>query len=131
MQTGFTFRPLVEALESLTSEAPSKPIGLVLGSGFECNPRLVAKLGERFRLLGNSADVIRRTKSPETFFEALDRLGIRHPETRLTAPGLTGGWLMKRIGGSGGLHIHDCPATPRPDPRRYFQKKQTGVPYPC
>ncbi len=36
------------------------------------------------------------------------------------------GWLMKRIGGSGGLHILNCPAKPRPDPRRYFQRRVDG-----
>jgi predicted ATP-grasp superfamily ATP-dependent carboligase len=128
VQTGFTYRPLREALQSLVAEAPKPPIGLVLGSGFECNPRLVAKLAAEFRLLGNSPEVIQRTKHPETFFAALDRLGIGHPETQLTAPSDTEGWLMKRIGGSGGLHIHDCPKTPRPDPRRYFQRKIGGEP---
>lgn len=126
VQTGFIYRPLLAALESLAAEAPKAPIGLVLGSGFECNPKLVAKLGERFRLLGNSADTIRDTKDPETFFGNLARLGIRHPETTITAPSETAGWLMKRRGGSGGLHIHRCPETPRPDPRRYFQREIKG-----
>ncbi len=128
VQTGFTYRPLRQALQSLVAEAPTPPIGLVLGSGFECNPRLVAKLADEFRLIGNSPDVIQRTKHPESFFGTLDRLGIVHPETRLTAPAETDGWLMKRIGGSGGLHIHDCPKSPRPDSRRYFQRKVAGDP---
>lgn len=128
VQTGFIYRPLRDALRSLVAEAEKPPIGLVLGSGFECNPRLVAKLAAEFRLLGNSPEVIQRTKHPETFFGALDRLGISHPETQLTAPAETEGWLMKRIGGSGGLHIHNCPKEPRPDPRRYFQRKVKGEP---
>jgi predicted ATP-grasp superfamily ATP-dependent carboligase len=33
---------------------------------------------------------------------------------------------MKRIGGSGGLHIHACPANPRADKRRYFQRRIAG-----
>lgn len=126
VQTGFIPKPLYAALDSLAAEAPSPPIGLVLGSGFECNPRLVAKLAQRHRLIGNSPEVIARTKSPSEFFASLDRLGIGHPETRLAAPEVTNGWLMKRIGGSGGLHIVDCPAEPRPDPRRYFQRHVAG-----
>ncbi len=126
VQVGFTARPLIAALESLAAEASSPPVGLVLGAGFECNPRLVQRLAERFTLIGNGADVIRRTKDPAHFFPLLDELGIQHPETRLDAPPVAGGWLMKRIGGSGGLHIHNCPAKPRPDKRRYFQRRVGG-----
>jgi predicted ATP-grasp superfamily ATP-dependent carboligase len=126
VQVGFTTRPLLVALESLAAEAPSPPVGLVLGAGFECNPRLVARLAERFPLIGNDAETIRLTKDPSHFFSVLDDLGIPHPETRLDAPANSEGWLMKRTGGSGGLHIHLCPAKPRPDKRRYFQRREEG-----
>jgi len=128
VQVGFTARPLMAALESLAADAPSPPIGLVLGSGFECNPRLVAKLADRFTLIGNDAETIRRAKDPRQLFGALDELGIPHPQTELNAPAACEDWLMKRIGGSGGLHIHRCPAKPRPDPRRYFQRQIAGEP---
>ena len=126
VQVGFTARPLIAALESLVAEAPSPPIGLVLGGGFECNPRLVAKLAERFTLIGNDAETIWRSKHPQQFFPVLDTLGVPYPETRLDAPASHEDWLMKRIGGSGGLHIHRCPASPRPDKRRYFQRQIAG-----
>lgn len=126
VQVGFTARPLIAALESLVADAPSPPIGLVLGGGFECNPRLVAKLAERFTLIGNDAETIWRSKHPQQFFPVLDALGVPYPETRLDAPPSHEGWLMKRIGGSGGLHIHRCPASPRPDKRRYFQRHIAG-----
>lgn len=126
VQIGFIKRPLITALEALAANAPTPPIGLVLGGGFECNPKLVAALAERFPLIGNTADTIRRVKDPSEFFGTLARLGIRHPETRLTPPDDPTGWLMKRIGGSGGLHIHHCPATFEPDPRRYFQREHAG-----
>lgn len=128
VQVGFTYRPLCAALESLAAAAPSPPVGLVLGAGFECNPRLVARLGQRFALIGNDADTIRRAKDPATFFPLLRELGIPHPETRLDPPDDPAGWLMKRVGGSGGLHIHLCPARPRPDKRRYFQRRIEGEP---
>lgn len=126
VQVGFTARPLMAALEQLSAAAPSPPIGLVLGAGFECNPRLVAKLASRFALIGNDAETIQRAKDPSHFFSVLGQLGIPHPETRLDAPEAPEGWLMKRIGGSGGLHIHTCPAAPRPDKRRYFQQRIAG-----
>lgn len=128
VQVGFTTRPLLAALESLASEASSPPVGLVLGAGFECNPRLVTRLADRFELIGNGPETIRRAKDPAQFFQTLDDLGIAHPLTQLNAPGEPDGWLMKRIGGSGGLHIHTCPAKPRPDPRRYFQRHLSGEP---
>ncbi len=126
VQIGFIKRPLITALETLAANAPAPPIGLVLGGGFECNPKLVAALAERFPLIGNTANTIRRVKDPSDFFGTLARLGIRHPETRLTPPDDPTGWLMKRIGGSGGLHIHPCPSTFEPDPRRYFQREYPG-----
>lgn len=126
VQIGFIKHPLIAALERLAANAPSPPIGLVLGGGFECNPKLVAALADCFPLIGNSAETIRRVKDPTEFFGTLARLGIRHPETRLTPPDTPAGWLMKRIGGSGGLHIHPCPATVEPDPRRYFQREHPG-----
>lgn len=126
VQVGFIPRPFYAALDKLITEAPSPPIGLVLGSGFECNPRFVERIGQRYPLIGNPAEVIRASKDPATFFPTLARLGIRHPETQLTPPADTTGWLMKRTGGSGGLHIHACPSVPRPDKRRYFQKRIGG-----
>lgn len=128
VQVGFTTRPLLAALESLTAAAPTPPVGLVLGTGFECNPRLVARLGQHFRLIGNDAETIARAKDPRELFPLLDSLGIPHPETQLVAPSVSDGWLMKRIGGSGGLHVHRCPAEPRPDKRRYFQREASGEP---
>lgn len=126
VQVGFSARSLMEALESLAAGAPSPPVGLVLGAGFECNPRLIARLAERFPLIGNDAETVRRVKDPAQFFAVLDDLGIPHPETRLDPPDAPEGWLMKRIGGSGGLHIHVCPSKPRPDKRRYFQRHVEG-----
>lgn len=128
VQTGFRPRPLFEALTTLAARAPTPPLGLVLGSGFECNPRLVARLAERFPLLGTGAEATRRCKDPIAFHAALDALAIAHPETASTPPSAPDGWLMKRIGGSGGLHIVPCPPAPRPDPRRYFQRCMPGIP---
>ena len=126
VQVGFVRRPLLAALEQLATSAPVQPAGLILGGGFECNPKLVAALAGHFTLIGNSAEAIRRVKSPQDFFPTLARIGIRHPETRIDPPGDPAGWLMKRIGGSGGLHIHRCPTRFEPDPRRYFQRECPG-----
>lgn len=123
---GFSAKGLVGALDELAAAAHEPPVGLVLGSGLEGTPRLLDRLGERYRLIGNSADVIQRTKDPEVFFGALDRLGVAHPETSRTPPSDRRGWLRKRVGGSGGTHIVDCAADERPDKRSYFQCKVAG-----
>ncbi len=129
MQGGFRTKPLIGALSELSQSAQTSPLGLMLGSGFEDKPRLVAALASRFRLLGSGAKTIADCKNPKTFFAALDNLGISHPETRSDAPDDAAGWVSKRIGGSGGRHIRDCSGAARAKPRRYFQKRLTGERY--
>jgi predicted ATP-grasp superfamily ATP-dependent carboligase len=127
MERGFTTKPVVAALDELASAARFPPIGLILGSGFEDKPRLIAALAKRFRLLGSSPETIAASKDPATFFATLDKLNIPHPETRLTPPdGPVDGWLTKRTGGSGGRHIRVCRAGVAARRRRYFQKQLVG-----
>lgn len=127
MQRGFNTKSVVAALEALASTARAPPIGLILGSGFEDKPRLIAALARRFRLLSSSPQTIAASKDPATFFATLDKLNIPHPETRLTAPdGPADGWLTKRTGGSGGRHIRVCRAGIAARRRRYFQKQLAG-----
>jgi uncharacterized protein len=127
MQRGFNAKPIVAALEALASTARVPPIGLILGSGFEDKPRLIAALGKRFRLLGNSPETIAASKDPATFFATLDKLNVSHPETRSTPPDdPANGWLTKRTGGSGGRHIRLCRAGNAARRRRYFQKQLAG-----
>lgn len=129
MATGFRTKPVIAALTQLSQAAGSKPLGLVLGSGFEDKPRLVAALASRFRLLGSSAETLSACKDPAKFFSLLDGLGVLHPETHIAPPVDARGWISKRIGGSGGRHIRDCSEHPQRRPRRYFQKKLSGTRY--
>ena len=125
---GFRAKPVFAALAALEAAAPSPPIGLVLGSGFEDRPKLIAALSRRYRLIGNGAETIARAKNPAGFFALLDTLGIAHPATQLAPPSDMGGWLSKRIGGSGGTHVVDAAAADR-SPRRYYQRAIDGVPH--
>lgn len=127
MQRGFRAKPLLTALDALVANAPSKPIGLVLGSGFEDKPRLVDILNQRYGILGCSVEALLACKDPQIFFPVLNELSIAHPETRITPPHISTGWLSKRIGGSGGRHIRVCAANARAKPRRYFQQEITGA----
>jgi predicted ATP-grasp superfamily ATP-dependent carboligase len=126
MSAGFRTKPLIAALDTLSAAASAPPIGLVLGSGFEDKPRLIAALGSRFRLLGNSAATYNACKNPAVFFSKLDELGIAHPDTQSTPPPDPNGWLTKRIGGSGGRHIRVCSPNATRRARRYFQRQLSG-----
>ncbi|AGK57925.1 hypothetical protein HYPDE_31253 [Hyphomicrobium denitrificans 1NES1] len=126
MATGFRTKPLIAALDALASSSSTPPIGLVLGSGFEDKPRLIAALGRRYRLLGNDAATFKACKDPSGFFAKLDELGIAHPMTQSFPPANPDGWLTKRTGGSGGRHIRICDAAVTERRRRYFQKQLSG-----
>ncbi|HEY7669978.1 MAG TPA: ATP-grasp domain-containing protein [Hyphomicrobium sp.] len=126
-RVGFHARSLLAALEDLAAHARPAPVGLVLGSGFEATPKLVATLARRFPLLGSEARAIARAKEPAFFFPLLDELAIPHPETRASPPAETEGWLSKRIGGSGGAHVVPCAAA-RSSLRRYAQRRLDGEP---
>lgn len=125
---GFRAKPVFSALADLEAAAPSPPIGLVLGSGFEDRPKLIAALSRRFRLIGNGAETIARAKNPAGFFALLDTLGVAHPATQLAPPADMAGWLSKRVGGSGGTHVIEAAAADR-SPRRYYQRRLDGVPH--
>ncbi len=124
---GLRAKPVLGALAELADAAPSPPLGLILGSGFEDRPKLIATLARRYRLLGNDAATVARSKDPAALAALLDSLDIAHPETRLTPPDDDCAWLSKRIGGSGGTHIVAAGATPA-SPRRYYQRRLQGDP---
>lgn len=123
---GIRAKPLLRALEALVAAAPKKPIGLVLGSGFEDKPRLMTLLDERYRLIGTPPAVVAEVKDPLRFAALLKRLSIPHPETLRTAPDEMSGWLSKRQGATGGAHIHPASLKDRGRPRRYFQRDMPG-----
>src|SRR5881396_1182103 len=60
--------------------------GLVYGSGFEGRTGLLGRLARGRRLYGNEPSVVAAVKDVRRFLPLLDRLGIRYPETRFTAP---------------------------------------------
>ena len=126
---GFEAKPLFAALDELAALAPEKPIGIVLGSGFEDRPKLVASLDARYRLLGCNAEIVQQCKDPEQLFPLLKQLRIAHPEISLTRPSEPAGWLSKRIGGTGGGHVRDCTPDMKHDTRRYYQRRITGTPH--
>lgn len=127
---GFDAAELIAALKGVAhgsqAERASLP-PLVLGAGFECEPKVVAALSEHFRLCACDASVLTRCKEPAALFPLLRELGIVHPETRLDPPvDASGAWLSKRTGGSGGTHIFRHNPASRHRPHRYYQRELTG-----
>lgn len=121
----FDRRRLLEAKVAMTSA--SHCAGLVYGSGFEGRPDLLARLARGLRLYGNAPSVVAAVKDPGRFFGLLDRLGIRHPEVRLTSPTDPAGWLIKQPGGAGGAQVRHAGRLPAKGPG-YFQRLAPGRP---
>jgi predicted ATP-grasp superfamily ATP-dependent carboligase len=84
-------------------------------------------LSNDFRVIGCDAEAVRRTKDPASFSALLTKLGIRHPETALEPPSATKGWLVKRRGGSGGVHVHPLLPGKAVHRHAYFQRFAEGV----
>lgn len=101
--------------------------GIVCGSGFEDRADLLARIGSRWPLLGNKAETVAQLKDPMAFAAICQKANIPHPETSLTPPTDSAGWLVKRIGGAGGWHIRPA-ADANPGKGVYFQRRAAGTP---
>lgn len=102
--------------------------GIVCGGGFEDRPDLLARLGQRWTLLGNGAPTVARIKDPVAFAGLCRAAGIPHPQTSLTPPMNRDGWLVKRVGGAGGLHVRAARESKASGEGVYFQRRIAGEP---
>ncbi len=106
--------------------------GWVPASGFEGAPELLAAGGTALPCLAIEPCGMKRVRDPATFFGALDRHRLPHPRIAFNAPADPAGWLAKRAGGCGGVHIQAAakwladPASRHAD--GYFQRWQAGTP---
>ena len=106
--------------------------GWVPASGFEGAPELLEAGGTILPCLAIAAAAMRRLRDPAVFFGTLDRHGLAHPRITLETPTHPAGWLAKRAGGCGGLHVRPAgqaladPASRHAD--TYFQRWQDGTP---
>ncbi len=128
VRTGFSAKSLFAAIDGLIAQAGNRPIGIVVGSGFEDRPKLIDSLDKRYRLLGTRAQTVAELKDPGRFFPLLKQLGIAHPQTSLELPERRDGWIAKRAGAAGGAHIRDLTALRKPHARHYFQHRLQGDP---
>lgn len=106
--------------------------GWVPASGFEGAPELLAAGGPALPCLAIEPSAMKRVRDPAGFFAALDRHRLPHPRICLDMPADPAGWLAKRAGGCGGVHIRGAdqvladPASRHAD--TYFQGWQPGTP---
>lgn len=129
--SGFDEADLLGTLEALAAEMPERPIGVAYGAGFEHRPDLLRRIAARWPLLGNTPETVEAVKNPWRFAQTLAEHGIPHPEI---APVMAGpppsGWLIKRQGGAGGVHISPIPAfgegLPPPGVSHYRQRQVAG-----
>jgi predicted ATP-grasp superfamily ATP-dependent carboligase len=96
-----TRRSLTALVDAAVAEGPG---AVVYGASFENHPALVARLGERHTLLGNTPATLRAVRDPAQLGAALGELP--HPRTTVTAPS-SGRWLRKPLRGGGGIRVRE------------------------
>ncbi|KQP96981.1 tetrahydromethanopterin C1 transfer protein [Methylobacterium sp. Leaf121] len=115
---------VLAGLDALSKEAGST-LGVVLGSGFEGAPDLIAEIAARHRLLGAGAETVAALKDPFGFAALCERLAIPHPAVSAGPVAERSAWLLKRAGGCGGSHIR-ASAAGTTAPGHYLQARMPG-----
>jgi predicted ATP-grasp superfamily ATP-dependent carboligase len=80
-------------------------IGFIYGAGFDDCPQRLEQVGTTTPILGSSPKAMARAKDPRFFAQACAEANLAHPEIAFETPDATSRWLIKRRGGSGGLHV--------------------------
>ncbi len=102
--------------------------GWVAGGGFEGTPELLEAGGDDLPLLGMGVQTVSKVRDARRFFDTLDRLGLAHPTVAFEPPTDPDGWLAKRAGGCGGLHIRPASLAGPAHADTYYQRVVNGVP---
>jgi predicted ATP-grasp superfamily ATP-dependent carboligase len=126
LASGIDQQALMPVLESLTRE--QNPIGVVCGTGFEDRTQLLQCLANRWRLLGNGAEVVTKAKNPEFLSRLCADFDVRFPEISLSKPSDPHDWLIKRRGGAGGTHIRPLSQSRNHGGQIYYQRRVCGTP---
>jgi uncharacterized protein len=94
------------ALVDAAADVPAR--GVVYGASFENHPALVARLGRRHALLGNTPQTLRAVRDPQRLGAVLRDAGHMFPRTFAGAPRDTAGrWLRKPLRGGGGTRVRE------------------------
>lgn len=101
--------------------------GIVAGSGFEACPHALDALSAFAPVLGNDATTVARCKDPAEVAHAARAAGLRSPDVRLDGA-LDGDWLVKPLGGCGGLGVRAAHAGETLPAGHYGQRRVDGQP---
>ncbi len=121
---GLTLDKVAGAVEALAHAYD--PIGLIYGAGFEHQPETLAAIAGRTRIIGNSAEALKRAKDPLALAQLCEANIIRHPPIAFDPPDEPELWLLKKRGGAGGAHIARADDPNGASPERYFQRRVAG-----
>jgi uncharacterized protein len=125
LASGIEEQDLIKALQMLSKG--KEPVGVVYGTGFEDRPQLLQRVAERWPLIGNSAGVVAKLKDPKNFFSICLDSEISSPEISVPEPKIRDGWLAKRQGGAGGVHIKPAHESAESGGNVYYQRKVSGT----
>lgn len=110
--------------EALADAAQDRAVaGWIAGGGFDGEAELLDAGAHHLPRLGMSTAAVVALRTPQHFFETLDRLALRHPAVAWAPPADPAGWLHKRGRGSGGWHIEPAGPAVVPSPDGYFQRR--------
>lgn len=126
LASGIEEHVLINALQTLSEGRP--PAGVVCGTGFEDRTQLLRRIAERWRLIGNGAEVVANVKNPQVLSSICADFDIPFPEISMIEPSTPTGWLAKRKGGAGGTHIKPASQYRNSGGEVYYQKKVCGAP---
>ncbi|GEP01474.1 ATP-grasp domain-containing protein [Methylobacterium haplocladii] len=116
---------VLAGLNALAGLVGKRVFGVILGSGFEGSPALMARIAAHYRLVGAGPGTVAALKDPMLFAALCERLAIPHPRVTTAPVSNRYAWLTKRSGGSGGSHIRAATAGAAP-PGHYYQARMRG-----
>ncbi|APH54026.1 Hypothetical protein GbCGDNIH9_0774 [Granulibacter bethesdensis] len=104
---------------------------LIWGSGFEDQTDILARLQKHHALQGTPPHRITDLKNPLFLATLCRECAIPFPAISLSPPPreafVDQPWLTRRIGGSGGSHIHPVRGPGSAKPGRYYQQRIEGI----
>ncbi len=102
--------------------------GAVAGGGLEACPELLDLLAEHAPPANAAKAAVLAAATPARWFALLDEIGAPHPKVSLRDTPKGPGWLVKRAGGTGGLHVRPWRRGAARAPGDYFQQRAPGRP---
>lgn len=120
---GIDGKRMLAALAQATSDRNAT---IVVGSGFERSPHWLDRMARHGRLCANDSSVVRALKDPDIVMKLLRAQGWNVPETQRMPPSTRSGWLQKRVGGAGGIHVRRA-AGRKHAAHHYYQREVDGI----